>query len=356
MNQPTPGLAVAWRIAATEAGAAGYAKIECAHLLMGLLSLDKADPRILKELGFDEGQLVQVGGEQAATSGLFEAADVSPRTLRRDLTAQARAGEIGPVIGRRKEILGVLQTLARSTKSNPLLVGEAGVGKTAIVEAIAIRGVAGKDEQVLGGRRIVELNVGSLLAGTEYRGEFEKRMKELLDELRASKDVILFIDEIHTVVGAGRAGSGLDAANLLKPALARGEIRVIGATTIREFRETIEKDAALERREFLNRVDDIIAFSTLDEADVRRIARPLLAALIAKVRKTHGVFVRFEPEAEAFVVRSGFDAEKGVRELKRVIERLVEMPLSSLALSGKLARHPSWKAVYDEGGVYFLPE
>ena len=595
----------------------------------------------------------------------------------RDLTAQALRGEIGPVIGRRKEILAVLQTLARSTKSNPLLVGEAGVGKTAIAEAIAIRGVAGKDAQILGGKRIVELNVGALIAGTEYRGEFEKRMKELLDELRASKDVILFIDEIHTLVGAGRAGSGLDAANLLKPALARGEIKVIGATTVAEFRESIEKDAALERRfekilvpepsatetleilqglktrfeshhrvriadealvaavslsvrfdpdhrlpdkavdlidkaaarsrvpalsqagvlaggahgstatpvdarmvahvlaekrglpleivtdgqgdgerllkleahlkskivgqdeavarvaarvrlahsgisertgplavflllgptgvgktemarslakflfggpddlsrfdmseymeehsvsrligappgyvghdepgqlteairrkpysvvlfdevekahpkvfdvflqlfdagrltdaqgrvadarnviivmtsnlgvgpeasragfagggktgpvpaprlgrtksdlrkffrpELLNRIDEIITFRPLDESDVRRIARPLLAALITKIRKTNGVFLRFEPEAESFVVRSGFDAERGVRELRRVIERLVEMPLSTLALSGKLAQHPVWRATYDEGGLYFLPE
>ena len=791
MSDPSPGLAIAWRIAASEAGAAGYSKIECAHLMMGLLSLDKANPKALKDLGFDPVRMGQVGAEQAAITELFESSGVTPRVLRRDLrsrvkkkpsrakgvmsrsaaskaafaraellagkgpvnalhlltvllkapdpailsvlleyrlgpdiatraeaaaslpfeqmiaspapkpktssraepptrpqgegalarfgrdlTAQALRGEIGPVIGRRKEILGVLQTLARSTKSNPLLVGEAGVGKTAIVEAVALRGVAGKEAQVLGGKRIVELNVGALVAGTDYRGEFEKRMKELLDELRARPEVILFIDEIHTIVGAGRAGSGLDAANLLKPALARGEIKVIGATTPNEFRETIEKDAALERRfekidvpepsvtesleilrglkerfekhhgvvitdaaieaavslsvrfdtdhrlpdkavdlvdkaaararvpglsqagpskgaadkgqgatvdarvvaevlaekkglpieivtdgsgegarllkleahlkskvigqdeavakvaarvrlahsglserrgplavflllgptgvgktemartlakflfggasdlsqfdmseymeehsvsrligappgyvgheepgqlteairrkpysvilfdevekahpkvfdvflqlfdagrltdsqgrvadakntivvmtsnmgtgkdaakagfaakgnetlpvtkagrvkadlrrffrpELLNRIDDIITFRSLDESDVRRIARPLLAALINKVRKTNGVFLRFEPDAEAFVIRSGFDADKGVRELKRVIERLVEMPLASLALSGKLAQHPAWKAVYDEGGLYFLPE
>jgi ATP-dependent Clp protease ATP-binding subunit ClpA len=110
------------------------------------------------------------------------------------------------------------------------------------------------------------------------------------------------------------------------------------------------------RPELLNRIDDVVTFRSLEEGDVRRIARPLLAAVAAKVRKTHGVFLRFEPEAEAFVVRSGFDAERGVRELRRVIERLVEMPLASLSLSGKLAQHPAWKAVYDEGGLYFLPE
>ena len=569
----------------------------------------------------------------------------------------------------------MLQTLARSTKSHPLLVGEAGVGKTAIVEAIALRGVAGKDPLVLAGKRIVELNLGALIAGTDYRGEFEKRVKELLDELKASPDVILFIDEIHTIVGAGRAGSGPDAANLLKPALARGEVKIIGATTHKEFRESFEKDAALERRfekidvpepsvpealeilrglrprfekhhgvtiadsaleaavtlsvrfdtehrlpdkavdlvdkaaarsrvpalsrpgipaggagpaagatvdgrvvaevlaekrnlpielvtegsgeagrllkleahlkskvigqddavakiaarlrlahsgiadrqgplavflllgptgvgktetarslakflfggpddltrfdmseymeehsvsrligappgyvghdepgqlteairrkpysvllfdevekahpkvfdvflqlfdagrltdsqgrvadarhvivvmtsnlggapppskagfpgaqktaggtktgrvksevrrffraELLNRIDEIITFRALDEADVKRIARPILAALITKVRKTHGVVVRFDAAAESFVVQSGFDAERGVRELKRVIERLVEMPLSSLALTGKLAQHPVWRAVHDQGGLYFLPE
>ena len=792
MSDPSPGLAMAWRIAATEAGAAGYAKIECAHLMMGLLSLDKASPKALKGLGFDPGLISRVGAEQAAIDGLFGSAALSTKVLRRDLrsrvrkkpsrvkgvmsrsaaskaafaqaellagsgptnalhlltallrgsdpaivslllehrlgpdlaaraeaaaaqpfdrisarpssgskapsprvnpttptqdpgvlarfgrnmTAQARRGEIGPVIGRSREIMAVLQSLARSTRSSPLLVGEAGVGKTAIVEAVAIRGVLGQDPRVLGGRRIVELNLGALVAGTENRGELVRRTKELLEELRASPDVILFIDEIHTIVSEGGTGPVLDAANLLKPALIRNEIRVIGATTIKEFREGIERDAALGRRferidvaepsvtetleilrglkegfekrhgvtiedsaleaavslsarfdtdrrwpdkavdlvdrvaaragatapsppgpskgasgrglvatpvdarrvaevlaemrslpvetvtdgsgegarllkleahlkskivgqeeaiarvaarvrlahsagterrgplavflllgptgvgktemarslakflfggaddltrfdmseyreeqgvsrligtppghtgheepgqlteairrkpysvvlldqvekahpkvfdvflqlfdsgrltdaqgrvadarsvivvmtanpgavaaageagyaagnetvpltragkakaalrrffppEFLNRIDDIVTFRALDEGDFRRISRPLLAALVTRVRKTHGVFLRFEPEAEAFVVRSGFDAEKGVSELKRVIERLVEMPLSSLGLSGKLAQHPAWKAVQHEGGLHFLPE
>jgi len=804
VSEPSSGLTVAWRLAAGEAGAAGSSRIECAHLLMGLLSLDKANPDLLESLGLSAEQISLVAGEDAAIQALLEPLALSTRALRRDLrtrvkprparakgvmsrsaasraafvraealasgaplnslhlmsalmrdpdpvisallaahalgpqfadrvavaasrlalgeapapvaaaplaptspsvedhearppepdappsaegplarfgrdlTAQARRGEIGPVIGRRKEILAVLQTLARSTKSNPLLVGEAGVGKTAIVEALALRGVAGKDSRVLGGKRIIELNVGALVAGTDYRGEFEKRMKALIDQLRAEKDVILFIDEIHTIVGAGRAGSGLDAANLLKPALARGEIKVIGATTIKEFRESIEKDAALERRfekidvpepssaetleilkglrarfekhhgvridaaaldaavslsvrfdpdhrlpdkavdlvdkaaararvpalsqpepsaggahglagstvdarvvaevlaekkglpieivtdgagegarllkleahlrsriigqdeavakvaarvllahaglserrgplavfmllgptgvgktemarslakflfggdddlsrfdmseymeehsvsrligappgyvghdepgqlteairrkpysvllfdevekahpkvfdlflqlfdagrltdaqglvadarnvivvmtsnlgnsaisakagftvgsetvapdrptraghadaelrrffrpELLNRIDDIVAFRSLDEMDVRRIARPLLSALTARVRKAHGVLLRIEPDAETFVVRSGFDPEKGVRELKRAIERLVEMPLSGLALSGLLGKSAVWRAAHKDGGLHFVPE
>ncbi|MBK5257366.1 MAG: ATP-dependent Clp protease ATP-binding subunit, partial [Vicinamibacteria bacterium] len=675
---------------------AGSGSPNCLHLLSVLLQ--DPDP-VIAGFALDHGLSADFAAKAAAAAAQFGAGqqetDELPASLGRetekkaaraavegalarfgrDLTAQALRGEIRPVIGRRTQILGVLQTLTRSTKSNPLLVGEAGVGKTAIVEALALRGVAGKDAEVLGGRRIIELNVGALLAGTDYRGEFEKRMKELLDELRASPEVILFIDEIHTIVGAGRAGSGLDAANLLKPALARGEIRVIGATTLDEFRQTIEKDAALERRfekievpepspdetleilkglkphfekhhrvritdealqfavslsvrfdpdhrlpdkavdlidkaaarsrvpslsrpaapegeaaalvgvtvdarvvaevlaekrgvpleivldgsgagsrllkleahlkssiigqdeavakvsarvrlahsglserqgplavflllgptgvgktemarslarflfgglgdlsrfdmseymeehsisrligappgyvghqepgqlteairrkpysvllfdevekahpkifdvflqlfdagrltdsqgrvadarnvivvmtsnlgadadpprvgfagagsapppkkgartqaklrkffraELLNRIDDVITFRHLDESDVRRITRPLLSRLLTKIRKTHGVFLRFEPSAETFLVQSGFDAERGVRELKRVIERLVEMPLSTLALSGKLAKHPAWKAVYDEGGLYYLPE
>ncbi|MBI2438171.1 MAG: ATP-dependent Clp protease ATP-binding subunit [Lentisphaerae bacterium] len=166
----------------------------------------------------------------------------------RDLTAEARAGTLPPVIGRRKEILQVIQTLARNTKNNPLLVGEPGVGKTAIVEALAQRIALGKDTKVLGGKRLIELNMGALVAGTKYRGEFEERLKKLLAEVKADPKLILFIDEIHTMIGAGDRQGGLDAANLMKPALARGEFVCIGATTTDEYRKHIEKDPALERR------------------------------------------------------------------------------------------------------------
>jgi len=167
----------------------------------------------------------------------------------RDLTRFAEQGSLTPLVGRRPELLQVLQTLARSSKNNPVLVGEAGVGKTAIVEGLAVRAAAGKDPAVLAGKRIVELNLGALLGGTEYRGEFEKRLTRILDEARACPGLILFIDEIHTVVGAGKVGSGgTDAANILKPALARGELVVIGATTIDEYRRHVESDPALERR------------------------------------------------------------------------------------------------------------
>ena len=166
----------------------------------------------------------------------------------RDLTKEAREGKLGPIIGRRQELLQVIQTLARRSKNNPVLVGEAGVGKTAIVEALAIRVAEGKDPQVLGGKRIIELNIGALVAGTKYRGEFEQRLTRIIEEVQAHPDVILFIDELHNVVGAGAVGGSLDAANIMKPALARGSFRCIGATTIAEYRRYIEPDSALERR------------------------------------------------------------------------------------------------------------
>jgi len=166
----------------------------------------------------------------------------------RDLTQEARDKKLGPIIGRRKELLQVIQTLARASKNNPVLVGEAGVGKTAIVEALAIRIVEGKDPQVLAGKRLVELNMGVLTAGTKYRGEFEERLTKIIAESSAHPEIILFIDELHTMMGAGKAEGSLDAANIMKPALSRGGVRCIGATTIAEYRLHIEADAALERR------------------------------------------------------------------------------------------------------------
>ena len=165
-----------------------------------------------------------------------------------DLTKEAREGKLGPIIGRRNEILHVIRTLARRSKNNPVLVGEAGVGKTAIVEALAIRIAQGKDAHVLGGKRIVALNMGTLVGDTKYRGEFEKRLSNVIEECRCHPEVILFIDELHTVVGAGGVEGGMDAANILKPALARGDMSCIGATTITEYRRYVESDSALERR------------------------------------------------------------------------------------------------------------
>ncbi|MBR3765002.1 MAG: ATP-dependent Clp protease ATP-binding subunit, partial [Clostridia bacterium] len=166
----------------------------------------------------------------------------------RDLTEMARAGKLNPVIGRENEISRVSQILIRYTKSNPVLVGEPGVGKTSVVESLAQRIVAGNVPDMLLNKRIIALDISSMVAGSKYRGEFEERMKGVLREITRAGDVILFVDEMHTLVGAGSAEGTLDAASILKPALARGEVQCIGATTMDEYRKHIEKDAALERR------------------------------------------------------------------------------------------------------------
>ena len=184
-------------------------------------------------------------------SGPNKVREVGTRSLERygrDLTQSARDGKLGPFVGRRSELLQMIQTLGRHRKSNPMLVGEAGVGKTAIVEALAVRVADGKNADVLAGKRIIELNIGTILGGTKYRGEFEERLTHILREASGNPDIILFIDEIHNVVGAGRAEGSMDAAGLMKPALARGDLRCIGATTIGEYRRYIESDPALERR------------------------------------------------------------------------------------------------------------
>ncbi|MGH6798632.1 MAG: AAA family ATPase, partial [Roseiarcus sp.] len=165
-----------------------------------------------------------------------------------DLTAAARAGKLDPVIGRAKEIERVIQTLSRRMKNNPVLIGEPGVGKTAIAEALAHRIVAGEVPETLQGKRLLTLDIGSLVAGTKYRGEFEERLKKVLEEIKTSGNCVLFIDELHMLVGAGAAEGAVDAANILKPSLARGEIQCVGATTLDEYRKHIERDAALERR------------------------------------------------------------------------------------------------------------
>src|SRR5881409_374798 len=196
-----------------------------------------------------EAKIKAVRGGQRVTSQDPEETYQALEKFGRDLTATAEEGKLDPVIGRDEEIRRVIQVLSRRTKNNPVLIGEPGVGKTAIVEGLAQRIVAGDVPEGLKGKRVWALDIGALLAGSKYRGEFEERIKAVLAEIKnAEGEIVLFIDELHTIVGAGAAEGAVDAANMLKPMLARGELRCIGATTLDEYRKHIEKDAALERR------------------------------------------------------------------------------------------------------------
>src|SRR5690606_39207582 len=194
------------------------------------------------------GGTVPQSGPAAARSRRQRSTTPTLDNFGRDLTQMAEEGKLDPVIGREQEIERVIQILSRRTKNNPVLIGEPGVGKTAIVEGLAQRIAENKVPEMLKDRRVVSLDLGSLVAGSKYRGEFEERLKKVMDEIRRAGNVILFIDEMHTIIGAGAAEGAIDAASILKPALARGELQAIGATTLDEYRKHVEKDAALERR------------------------------------------------------------------------------------------------------------
>ena len=227
--------------------------ISCEHLLLALIDIPSTAQNVLQQFGLRRETafrvLAQLRGSMRITD---EAPESKFQVLEKyaiNLTDKARAGELDPVIGREKEIRRVIQVLSRRTKNNPVLIGEPGVGKTAIVEGLAQKIVLGDVPETLKGKQILMLDLGALIAGTKFRGEFEDRLKAFIREVKnAAGNIILFIDEIHTIVGAGAAEGAIDASNLLKPALARGELHAIGATTIREYQKYIEKDAALERR------------------------------------------------------------------------------------------------------------
>src|ERR1700682_458524 len=259
----TPRVKKVLALAGKEAKALNHSYVGTEHILLGLLKegegvaarvlrslevdIERTKTEIQKELdpNFTPAEAEEGGVEPTSKK------DVKTPALRafgRDLTELAKKNELDPVIGRRNEIERVIQALCRRTKNNPVLIGEAGVGKTAIAEGLAQEIASGNVPELLREKRVVTLDLALMVAGTKYRGQFEERIKAVMDEIRRSKTVILFIDELHTIVGAGSAEGAMDASNIIKPALSRGELQCVGATTLNEYRKYIEKDAALERR------------------------------------------------------------------------------------------------------------
>ena len=217
-----------------------------------------------------------------------------------DLTAASRAGKLDPVIGRSKEIARVIQILSRRTKNNPVLIGPPGVGKTAIVEALAHRVVSGGVPENLGNKRVVTMDMGALVAGTKYRGEFEERLKKVIEEIKSAGNCVLFIDEMHTMVGAGAAEGAVDAANILKPSLARGELQCIGATTLDDYRKYVERDPALERRFQPVNVEEPTTEETVD----------ILKGIKSKFEEHHGVAIEDDALQAAAHLASRFIADR----------------------------------------------
>src|SRR6266851_3260958 len=260
----TPRAKKVLELALREALQLGHNYIGTEHILLGLIREGEGvAAQVLIKLGADlnrvRQQVIQLlhggpGKEPAAAAAPSAPSEVVPSTslvldqFGRNLTAGAREGKLDPVIGREKEIERVMQVLCRRTKNNPVLVGEPGVGKTAVVEGLAQKIVKGEVPEILKDKQLYTLDLGALVAGSRYRGDFEERLKKVLKEIRTRGDIILFIDELHTLVGAGAAEGAIDAASILKPMLARGELQTIGATTLDEYRKHLEKDAALARR------------------------------------------------------------------------------------------------------------
>ncbi|OCR02105.1 ATP-dependent Clp protease ATP-binding subunit ClpC [Oscillatoriales cyanobacterium USR001] len=252
----TPRVKRIFESALNEARKLGHSYIGTEHILLGLIADDEGVAvKVLEVLGIDRAQVrtkvIRASGEDTVYAGGVRDRNTKAPTLEEfgtNLTKLAAEGKLDPVVGRETEIERVIQILGRRTKNNPVLVGEPGVGKTAIAEGIAQRIANNSVHEILAGKQVVSLDMGAMIAGTKFRGEFEERLKTIMEEIRNAGNIILFIDEIHTLIGAGAVQGSMDAANILKPALARGQLQCVGATTLDEYRKHIERDAALERR------------------------------------------------------------------------------------------------------------
>ncbi len=325
--------------------------ISSEHLLLALSISDTFAGELLKKSGANRNDilkvLVSVRGSQRVTDPNAEEKYQALKRYARDLTELARKGKIDPVIGRDDEIRRIIQVLSRRTKNNPVLIGEPGVGKTAIVEGLAQRIVAGDVPETLKRKQMVALDLGSMLAGAKYRGEFEDRLKAVLKEIEDSAgSVVLFIDEIHTLVGAGAAEGAIDASNMLKPALARGELRCIGATTLNEYKKHIEKDAALERRfqpVFVGEpsVEDTIAIlrGLKEKYEVHHGVRITDSALVSAATLSHRYIAdRFLPDKAVDLVdeaasRLRIEIDSMPVEIDEVERRITQLEIEKQALS-----------------------
>jgi ATP-dependent Clp protease ATP-binding subunit ClpB len=334
----------------TEAATLSDEYVSTEHLFLALLEGATDAAGLLREAGIGRDQvlsaLVEIRGHQRVTDQTPEEKYQALERYGRDLTDLARKGKLDPVIGRDDEIRRVIQVLSRRTKNNPVLIGEPGVGKTAIVEGLAQRIVDGDVPEGLKDKRVVALDIGAMVAGSKYRGEFEERFKAVLREIAESEgQIITFLDELHTVVGAGAAEGAVDAGNMLKPMLARGELRAIGATTLDEYRKHIEKDAALERRFqpiFVGEpsVDDTIAIlrGLKERYEVHHGVRIKDSALVsAAILSDRYVTGRFEPDKAIDLVdeaasRLRIEIDSMPVEIDEVERRIKQLEIERAAL------------------------